>query len=366
VDAQSAVACLRAMGLLEVGSRTSAVVVADVSRRNRNFRVTAGPRAFLLKQARGNGDRAASGVGCFAGEADAYGRLWGVDPGAAAGVLPRLIAFDAARRVLVTELVPGEDLRGYHRRVGRFPRSIGRAIGAALAWTHRTPNAEVSDCRATEAGEARGAPLALGIHRPDLASVASMSSACIRLTTIVQAAPAIGRALDDLGLAWRDSVFVHGDVKWDNVVVVRPESRGSLRNPIRLVDWEIAGPGEPAWDVGSALAAYLEAWMLSLPLVPGRPPADVAGLAGHPLPTVRPAAQALWAAYADGAGLDGPEARRFLRRSMRFAAVRLLQTAYEMSQHSVRLNAGVVVLVQAAANILGRPRAAAGDLLGLP
>jgi aminoglycoside phosphotransferase (APT) family kinase protein len=209
-------------------------------------------------------------------------------------------------------------------------------------------------------------PLALCIHRPDLGAVTSMSPACVRLTTIVQAAPTIGRALDDLHRSWRDSAFTHGDVKWDNIVVLPAKERTSPRTPIRLIDWELAGPGVPGWDLGSALAAYLEAWMLSLPLVPGGSPADVAPLAGHPLAKVRPAAQALWAAYADAAGLAGAAARRFLDRTMCFGAVRLLQTAYERSQHAVRLSANAVVLVQAAANILHRPRAAAVDLLGLP
>jgi hypothetical protein len=81
---------------------------------------------------------------------------------------------------------------------------------------------------------------------------------------------------------------------------------------------------------------------------------------------VRPAARSLWAAYAEGAGLRGAAARKFLERAVRFGAVRLLQTAYELSHHSVRLTAGAVVLVQAAANILRQPRAASADLLGLP
>ena len=40
--------------------------------------------------------------------------------------------------------------------------------------------------------------------------------------------------------------LVHGDVKWDNVVL---DPHG-----MQLFDWELSGAGDPAWDLGSAVA----------------------------------------------------------------------------------------------------------------
>ena len=45
--------------------------------------------------------------------------------------------------------------------------------------------------------------------------------------------------------------LVNHDLKWDNVVLTGP-----TQQPV-LVDWELAGLGDPAWDLGCLLAEHL-------------------------------------------------------------------------------------------------------------
>ena len=40
-----------------------------------------------------------------------------------------------------------------------------------------------------------------------------------------------------------------------------------------LIDWELAGAGPAAFDVGTVLAEYLRAWIASIPIADPRIPA---------------------------------------------------------------------------------------------
>jgi aminoglycoside phosphotransferase (APT) family kinase protein len=53
-------------------------------------------------------------------------------------------------------------------------------------------------------------------------------------------------ALRGLSEAWVPAVPVHGDVKFDNILVSR---RTSDRARLTLIDWELAGLGIPEWDL---------------------------------------------------------------------------------------------------------------------
>ena len=70
---------------------------------------------------------------------------------------------------------------------------------------------------------------------------------------------------------------------------------------------------------------------------------------------MRPAIRACWRAYAGELGLAGDEARSRQVRVARFAAARLVQTAFEAAQAADRLSAGAVLHLQVASNMLEGP-----------
>jgi hypothetical protein len=76
--------------------------------------------------------------------------------------------------------------------------------------------------------------------------------------------------------------------------------------------------------------------------------------------------RAFWSAYTRRMQLDPTTADEWLIRSTRYAAVRLIQTAYEQGQSASRLTGNTVCLLQLSFNILSRPEDAAVGLLGIP
>ena len=320
-----------------------ALTVDDRSHLNRVFLVTAEGERHLVVKA---GPRVAR-------EAEVLERL---RPVAGLAVsLPRVLADDRAGQILVLEASPGaRDLLRHHAR-GRFSRSLAAAAGRSLARLHARPPAALD-------GVAPPPAPAAPPHRPDLDTLRSLSGAAIELTRIVQRSGELCAALDEL-LESRPPVaaVVHGDVRWGNCVALR---RGSRRwGGVQLVDWEQCGAGDPALDAGAFIGEYLRAWLRSMPVAD---PRDAGALRAHaqaPMPRLRPAVQAFWSAYAGRLGAAA-QSGELLRRSLRFAAVRLLEAAFEEAQASGELRPGVLGLLPLTRNVLQRPDQAA-ELLDL-
>jgi aminoglycoside phosphotransferase (APT) family kinase protein len=291
--------------------------IADASSRNRNFRVSGEPgESYLLKQG-----IVADSAHTLANEVALYRRLAAVAPWVA-----HLHGYDDARGVLVLEWIDGG--RDLLRR-GAVTPTLATALGRVLAELHAVaPDDE--DLR-------RDAPWVLSLHRPPLEALRYMSSASVELVKVLQADDELGAALDELREGWRAEALVHRDVKWANCIA-HPPPGGSRPTRITLVDWEMAGWGDPGFDIGSAFSECL---------------------------TDEAAAKALWRAYVRARRLGAGAASRLARQSMRYAGARLVQTAYEHTQEVRWMSEEVGRDLRTARALLVSPDAAATRLLGV-
>ncbi|MEA2139197.1 MAG: hypothetical protein QOG56_2347 [Solirubrobacteraceae bacterium] len=343
-------------GLLDAASVVDGgVVVRDASSRNRNYIVERrdGP-GFVLKQ--GIGPLA---VATVQHEGHVYALLTADDNGLASWLAP-FHGYDPERGVLALGLVAdGSDLRAHQLRTGDFAADVAAALGRALGSLHRRT------ALSRPATEPQRAPWVLSLHRPDLSVFRDASAAGIELIKIVQRAAGFAEQLDALREGWLVAALVHHDVKWDNCIVYErgPSARTS---GLKLIDWESADHGDPSWDIGSALSHYLSFWLFSIPVTGTTPPARFPQLAEHPLERMQPAMSACWHAYAGELDLTGADVEERLERTVRYAASRLVQTAFEAAQMSDQLTSPLVLHLQLALNMLKRPREAAVHLLGLP
>jgi Phosphotransferase enzyme family len=321
--------------------------VFDVSSRHSNYKVVAGSGpSYLLKQGSGRGTD-----GSIAGEAAVYEHL---GQGEMERFLPRAFLYDADEDVLALELVEGHNLHEHHLRSGRFSTTVAASLGSALGTLHRVT-------RLDSTSEPSSLPWPLSLHRPDLTTIRSLSAANIELVKIVQRHAEFAEELDALAREWRPQCLIHTDVKLDNCIV--PPGR---RPTVKLVDWELAGAGDPCWDIGSVFSHYLSLWLLSIPITGEAPPERWPELAKYPLARIRPALDACWRAYCEALELETAEEGEVLLRSIRFAAARLLQTGVEQSQYALQLWGSTICLLQLSLNVLTRPEEAALTLLGLP
>ncbi len=275
-------------------------------------------------------------------------------------LMPRFRAYDPDRHILVMDLIGGgENLTELHRRVNGFPTDVATSVGALLARYHEVSSRELLP-RANAAIYQGQPPWILSFHMMTHGSMQNLSAANGQFMSILQSYPDFGQALDRIRNSWRRNVLVHGDMKFDNVVV---RSAQTADQTMHVVDWELADVGDSAWDVASILQAYLTWWISTLQRVPGSEPDDGAQ---YPLESIQPAIRAFWESYSSARMLSARDADAELERAVSYAGARMLQTVYEAMAWAPALTQHAVWQVQACINILKAPRAAATDLLGFP
>jgi len=355
-------------GLLAMDSVVDGdLMVADATRRNRNFKIIRRRSpGYFVKQIQ-NWDPQT--VAALAGEAACY-RLArsGAEFAALGDLVPRDFLYDTQRHVLVTELLgDGETLSEHHRRLNAFPLEPARLLGEFFGRLHR-PGAVPAAQHAETAAFRRQPPWILSAHQQGVHLFGALSAANAQLFNIVQTYPEFERTLGELQQEWRAERLIHGDVKWDNCVVypARPGDRlGAGPLALKVVDWELADIGDERWDLGALLQAYVAFWVFSMQIGGELPPARYVETAQFPIERMQPSIRALWQSYVAARGLGRDAAQPLLRQSMRFGAARMIQTAYETMQFSPQISPHALCMLQVSFNILREPSEAVIHLLGL-
>jgi aminoglycoside phosphotransferase (APT) family kinase protein len=196
------------------------------------------------------------------------------------------------------------------------------------------------------------------LHSPSLTFYRVYASqGNVKLLRTIRQSESLFRGLDSLRAKWRQECLVHGDPRWDNILLSR-------RGDLTVVDWELSTLGDPCWDLGCVLVEHVNFWLGSVPITACTLPDDLVAKTRAPLVRVRASLAAFWQAYITARRWNARTARRALIKCVEFAGARLVQSAIEQTQGSTSLNALAVYQVQLAANLLLRPQAAA-ELLGL-
>lgn len=326
------------------------VAVLDNSRRNRNYGVISPVGCYHLKQAVGP-DRTET----LSREAAIYQQLFSGDQQSGiASHLPKFCAYDAEQHVLILELVrDAENLREQQQRLGRVSLRTSKQIAAALAALHRTNSVpQPTPSRAS----------VFSLHQPRLSWFRTASRAGLQLVEVIQKQKSLLEHLDELHQEWRPSGFVHGDIRAENFLIPVPLAQG--KPPLRIVDFEFAGAGDAAWDVGSVFAEYLCFWLFSFPLMTASPLDRWIGLATCPLNSIQPSLSSFWTQYARCMELQKSESDEVLVRAVKYSALRLIVTAFEISTLLSAVNTYILSLVQVGMNILLQPHKAAVELFG--
>lgn len=294
----------------------------------------------------------------------------GTEP-ALARLLPRRLDYDTAHHCLVIELLPGSTLTEYLERLDTCPPVLSRLLGEGLAAYHAGSVFELA--QQLESPESRifprKTPWILRLHQASDAGPVT-TGGTTAMVGFLRARPDLSAQIEQLNADWRFDSLIHGDMKWDNCIVLPTQQEDKAQQSdteLRLyfVDWELADISDAAWDVGSLLQAYLLCWILSMEAPTGTDPGQFPAYAQVPLHRLQPAAQALWHAYCQGRGWSDADARSQLQHAFRHAGARLLQSAYEHLMLMPQMTGQGMVMLQTAAGMLHDPDRTAAELLAL-
>lgn len=348
-------------GLLDPASVVGGnLLVLNASRRNSNFKIIdEGGPAYLLKQSVG-AERALT----VKNEAYAYSLLR-ARSARLGRYLPGFHRYVESEGILLLEMLRGArgfDEHVFHAR--RLSARLAAQSGAALALLHRlAPNGP--DDREWSGLRSAPPPWVLSLHRPHIEMYRQVSNANLQLIVRLQSFPHYCALLDALRGEWRRTSLVHYDIKLANLLAVPIGPQNRKLYSLKIIDWELAGIGDPLWDVGSFLGEIVGLWLVSLPITPGEAPHQFIPMARVPLERLQPALRSFWAAYEQRAGLDPGESLAFLLGAVRYAGARLIQTAFERCQTLIQPTAHDLYFMQIAFNILEQPLQAVTQLLGI-
>lgn len=334
--------------------------IVEISRRNRNFKVTErNGQGYFVKQVR---QWDAEATRTLQTEAECY-RLATRDAAleGIAAIVPRFCLFDPRSSVLITELLDGaQTIAEHHFRSDDFPIAVAEQLGQAFGTYHRSA---MANPRAGQNGLfLRRTPLALSMCEMPSQAAAHFSAGIHQMLGMLRQFPQFGQALETLRSNWSCESLIHGDIKWENCVLC-PGSNGHLR--LKIVDWELADWGDPCWDVAGIMSAYLLFWVQSLPLNSLAAPGAMVERARYPIERMQPAIRSFWSHYADCRQVSAQAARDLLRRIMLYTGARIIQTAFEMLQTAPTANPVTVLLLQLSMNVLEKPEEAIRELLGI-
>jgi Ser/Thr protein kinase RdoA (MazF antagonist) len=166
----------------------------------------------------------------FAAELVAYRTL------ASGGEAPAPRLLDHVDGVLAIGVVDGRPL---HEALAASadPARLLWALGTALAKVHDLP---------MSADVPRRRPWVLDVCSIGLPHLLAGDDALVALVGVVAGDASLRAALERGAAAWVADGFVHGDVKFDNVLV---DGDGV----VQLVDWELAGRGATVWDLAGVV-----------------------------------------------------------------------------------------------------------------
>jgi thiamine kinase-like enzyme len=319
------------------------VMVLPTARRNNNFSVICrGATSYFVKSLLPG---AAQAVETLRQEAALYG-LVGSDPslGVLRDVLPAFYFFDPQRSLLVLEHLDGaKTISELHTQNGVSAAWAAELAGRALGAIH-SATAEALP-RIDPATFRRQTPWALSLHQ----ITPSFGQPGMQLQTLLLTYPEYAIALDAMRAAWQPVNIIHGDMKFDNCLIV--DSGNGATPVLKIVDWELADLGDDLWDAAGILQNYLFWSAVSTQ-------STAAGwTVSMPFETLLPSLRGFWNAYAESRGIAESDRSAQLQRCASYAAARLLQSTMEMLVVTPVMSTQVALLLQTSLNILRDPTA---------
>jgi Ser/Thr protein kinase RdoA (MazF antagonist) len=246
-------------------------------------------------------------------------------------VMPHCVHVGEAGQLLVLEALPGQQI------AAPLP-AVLRAYGRAAAQANRAYCAPFGQ-----------RPWLLDALDNRWGGYEWLPATCAQLLRRLRGDVATRQGFALARATWQPGRLVHGDLRGANALSEQDDQAGEPC--VRLIDWELACCGDPAWDLGSMLADLIAALALA------SPGADIDQ-------SLQAQACGLLAGYRESAGLSEAEWVQRLERSARLAGVRLLQTVLEMGHLSADdLAQGEAVLLPWTRYLLQQAQAFATELM---
>lgn len=284
-------------------------------------------------------------------------------------LLSEVLHFDKENSIVVFRYLDNYwDLNDFYTKENCFPTEIASAIGTILATLHRdTFNKQnyqeffsaVTDNLTTDHvpkfihGLERISPKIFGLVPAD----------GLKFFALYQRYDSLGQAIANLGSAFTPSCLTHNDLKLNNILLDKDWEQ-SNKSIVRLIDWERATWGDPAFDLGTLIGSYVQMWLSSLVISKSLSMEESLRLAMTPLEQLQPSIAALTQAYFNQFPEILEHRPYFLERVVQFAGFALIQGIQAMIEYQKSFGNGGIAMLQVAKSLLCRPEQSMPTIFG--
>jgi hypothetical protein len=285
-------------------------------------------------------------------------------------IAPLVLHFDEENSILVRNYLSEYlDLSRVYRHNDEFPAEIATVIGSTLAGLHRATfqHREYRNFMGTAPqGQFRYSFYnpAQGVDSISPEIFGTVPTEALKFYVLYQRYESLESAIADLAYEWQPCCLTHNDLKLDNILI---HSRWQQLDNclVRLIDWEACAWGDPAFDLGTLLASYLEIWFSSLVVDPSIELEESLHLAMTPLEVLQPSLLALIRAYLNAFPMILEYRSDFLVRVIQFTGLALIHQIQATINHRKFFGNGEICKLQVAKNLLTIPEQSVLSIFGV-
>ncbi|MGJ5672095.1 MAG: aminoglycoside phosphotransferase family protein [Nostochopsis sp.] len=281
-----------------------------------------------------------------------------------------LLHFDEEESILIRNyLTEYFELENFYQQNDIYPLEIARAIGASLGVLHRATfnQREYRDFMATAPqGQFRYQFYnpTQGIESFSSDIFGSVPTDALKFYILYQRYESIESAIAELASLWQPCCLTHNDLKLENILV---HSRWEQLDNclIRIIDWKTCSWGDPAFDLGTLVASYLNIWLESLVVDPSMKLEESLELAATPLEVLHPSIVALIQAYLNAFPSILDYHCDFIQRVAQFSGLVLIHQLQATIQDRKYFDNSGIATLQVAKSLLTRPQESIMTVFGI-
>ena len=285
--------------------------------------------------------------------------------------LSEAIHFDLENSIIVFNyLNQYQDLAEFYAKDQEFPEEIAQVVGTTIAAIHRM-TIDNNNYQKFFENSLKSQNINKGLDRITPGIFGQLPADGLKFFTLYQRYDNLGKAITQLNQAFTPACLTHNDLKLNNILVslnweIEIEDKlPENKNIIRLIDWEKGNWGDPANDLGTIIASYLQVWLYSIVSSKTIPIEECLRLAAIPLSMIQPSLSTLVTAYLT----TFPEILElrpdFLQLVMQFSGLALIRAIQARLQHEKTFDNSGICMLQVAKSLLCRPQASIPTILGM-
>lgn len=292
-------------------------------------------------------------------------------------LFPEVLHFDAENSIIVFKyLTEHRDLSDFYTKEKIFPAPIASAIGASLGKIHRsTFNRQDYRDFFNENREKVSIGLVTHLVRnlerigPEI--FGQVPTDGLHFFALYQRYDSLGEAVAELSTALQPCCLTHNDFKLNNILLHNDweqliyQAESSENSIVRLIDWERSTWGDPAFDLGTIIASYLQIWLNSMIVSKAISIEESLRLAATPLELLQSSITALASAYFDNFPEILEHRPDFVKRVVQFSGLGLIQTIQATIQYQKSFGNTGISMLQVAKSLLCRPEQSISTVFGV-